>query len=252
MSSRATDRPYSKTIVVKPDSSYERDLFLGIGMPMLSNIDVKIDTRLNRIELQIIGEYHEVDNLISKLHNLEHDIYNALNPDRDGFYYYHNRILTKLFTPPVNLDLLVSALRVYGYESSTFENELKTEAPIEEFEQIHQQVVDLRRQILDDLNRDIERFVITVAIRTDTDQVDTIIGTAIDLELLQYTDYGLQFAAEPEQAQNQLIEHLGEVISEPVEVDEEDMDNISMEDLLFDGGKVVFMRDGKELDESEL
>jgi len=245
------DSYYTRTLVIKPDSGKARDLFLSIGLPMVNEISVRLDTKPHRIELELIGEYDTVDRLLGKLQHLETAIHTALTPDRDGNFIYHNLILTKVFTPPVNLDLFAQAILVFGYQTVVRENRLVTPASFEEVREIHQRIVELRNQIMDDLNRDIERFVIDLALRLDTTKVTTIIDTALDLEVIKRTDYGYQFATDPEQARAAILDELGVELQEAVEIDEEELDELTMEDLLFDGGKVVFMRDGKEVDDPE-
>jgi len=242
---------YSRTLVVKTETNEERDLFLQIGLSLLEDINYEIDTRLNRIELDIRGQYDEVDQAIDRLRQLEGSIRNALYPSRDGYYLYHNQILHEVSQPPVNLDLFAAALTVFGFDSIPVDGLLKTEAPLADVIRIHKQIIDLRAPILGEFNRDVERFLIIIALSLPTDDLNPIIDTAIDLGVIQETEYGYQFAVSPQEARKRVVEHLGIELAEQPEA-EEGYSDLDLSEFGFDGGKVVFYKDGKEIDPTDI
>ena len=242
---------HSRKLVIKPSTNEDRDLFLDLSAPMLSEIDAKVNSSLNRIDFELIGEYEEVDRLISQLRSLENMIYNALHPDKNGKYGYHANLLSKLHSPPVNLDLYASALGVYGYFSESLNEQLVTSASLDVVTETHGKIIPLRKQIEGEFNRDIERFLIGIALELESKHLDQIVNIAIQEKIFIENQYGYQFAISPVKGRTVLLELLGIDVTFDDNIDELDSD-FSLKDFGFEGGKIVFMKNGQELDENEL
>ncbi|MHA2502322.1 MAG: DUF2067 family protein [Candidatus Kariarchaeaceae archaeon] len=242
---------HSRKLVIKPASPEDRSLFLELSAPMLNEISAKITSSLNRIEMEIIGEFDQVDRLITQLRGLENMIYTAIHPDKNFQYAYHANLLSKLYSPPVNLDLYASALGVFGHRSETQNEQLVTTATMDIVEDVHDKIVVLRNQIEGQLNRDIERFAICIALELESKAIEQIVEIAFRDEIFVENEYGQQFGMSPSKARKILLEKMGvEGIEDPDLLDMPT--DFSMKDFGFEGGKLVFLKDGRQLDESEL
>ena len=244
---------YSRTLVIKPQSNTERDLILELGLPLTEELEVFINTIPGRIELELRGEYNEVDHCLNQLRKLEQDISSALYPDRDGNYRYSADIIAQLCKPPVNLDLFSAGISVFGFASTHLNDSLLSEAPLEDVISIHHRIVSIRDQILGDFNRDIERFFIIIALTINSDELDQIIDTSIKQELIKATEYGYQFTMAQDEARTKLLDILGIDIGDALVFHEDqDMSDIDLGSLGFNGGKIVFFKDGKEIEPDDV
>ncbi|MDH5644847.1 MAG: hypothetical protein OEZ01_02505, partial [Candidatus Heimdallarchaeota archaeon] len=95
--------------------------------------------------------------------------------------------------------------------------------------------------------RDIQRFMVLIRLKTNQEFTD-IIERASKYQLLADRGSGLQFTSEPEFAIIQYLEM--EKDQEESELKQIDLDEDQDELMVFDGGKIVFMQNGVELDRS--
>ncbi|MDH5403261.1 MAG: DUF2067 family protein [Candidatus Heimdallarchaeota archaeon] len=246
---RNKSQSFSKKIYFNIDSTDTREYFLKYALQLLDKEDFRLDTKLGRLEFQIYGNKSNVEDVIQKLNKLDEQIHMSTIVDNQGFYHHHSSFLMHYLKPEIKLSFYMQALAILNYqvrEDST-DNTMITSISLRELVQIHTKLVSLLRSSPKSEHRDIQRFMVLIRLKTNQEFTD-IIERASKYQLLADRGSGLQFTSEPEFAIIQYLEM--EKDQEESELKQIDLDEDQDELMVFDGGKIVFMQNGVELDRS--
>ena len=261
----------SKSVVINTSNSIERDIFLDLATSLLASTDTRIDSRLHRVELTISGPHKHIDSLQAQLRKFSGYTFEATNPDKNGRFTFQNVILTKLFKPPLSLQLFAECIQEFGFEAEVHESALTSTANIDELKHIYQTILERKQSLPTAINKDIERFLIITSLAMDIQNLELLLALALEHQCIKSTDTGFQFAIGPEKARDKLLKlqnqetlqenmekHNG-LIENPTEMLEfmessetavsfetSEFDVEALSSGLFDGGKIVFYEDGKE------
>jgi hypothetical protein len=219
-------------------------------MNIIGNIDVVIESRLERLSIQISGSQEQVDRISDRLIILEKQLTNATIATVHGFYSYESELLFKLFPTQLQLGYLARVLENHGYEVEIENNNtLVTNAKLLDLREIHELAVTSIQEAPPEQNKDIRRFLSVFAMKLQSSH-ELIMDLASQEGIISKKQGMYQFAMDSKDAYQKMhsIFEKAPVVDLPHKVDEPEID---LAGLGFDGGKIVFIKNGKELKHEE-
>lgn len=246
---KKTHRLQTRRLVFNTDTNFDKELFLEFGLDIIGNCDVNLESRLNRLSIQISGNPDVIDRISNRLIILEKQLSRAISPSFDGYYYYENEILAKLFPNQLQLKYFVSSIQVKGYEAFIQNsNTLATNAPFKELQDIHRLSVVALDKAPSMQNKDIQKFLSIFSMRTGESH-EVIANIAMKNNIISERDAIYHFAMDVNDAYDKMTNKIKDYnIDEIIESFNDPLDDISV----FEGGKIVIIKDGKIIPDSEL
>ncbi|MCY3411301.1 MAG: DUF2067 family protein [Candidatus Heimdallarchaeota archaeon] len=236
----------TQTVVFKLYSTVSKDLFLEFAMIYLKNKEFHLENKFEKIIFHIVGDRNEIKPIIEKLSLVEQQLNNAIT-GRNGTYIYNSELLRKMFQPHMKLSLYSRALSLYGYEVKLFEDALETEADYFTLKGIHNKLVDVLAEMPKTQHRDIQKFFALLVLQSEISYLE-LGNIAVEHGIMREIDGMYQFAMDQDLAYEKMSELMDKPIKrEMIEIQEDE--EFTMTDF-FDGGKMIFIKNGEELDRS--
>ncbi|MHA2089799.1 MAG: DUF2067 family protein [Candidatus Kariarchaeaceae archaeon] len=243
---RTSQRLQNKRLTFNTGQTFDKEVFLNLAMNIIGNVDVVIESRLERLSIQISGSQEQVDSISDRLIVLEKQLTNATIATVHGFYSYESELLFKLFPIQLQLGYLARVLENHGYETEIeTNNTLVTNAKLEVLREIHELAVTSIQEAPPEQNKDIRRFLSVFAMKLQSSH-EVIMDLASQEGILRKKQGMYQFAMDSKDAYQKMhsIFEQAPIVDLPQEIDEPEID---LAGLGFDGGKIVLMKNGERL-----
>ncbi len=239
-------RYHSQSMVFNIPTTVSKDLFLNYALKIIGDRYVHVESKGDKITLNMQGERGELHTVINRLSMISNQINNAVL-DNDGSYIYDNELLSQLFKPQLQLKYFKKAIEIYGFDAKIDENMLITNANYFEIERIHKKAAKAMREMISAQNRDIQRFFSLLYMKSNLDMFE-MGNIGLENDILKMVDGKFHFAIDQEIAYKKMQELVDKPELRPtIEVPEGE--EINLNDF-FEGGKIVFLKNGEELDSS--
>lgn len=239
-------RYHSQTMIFHIPSTVSKDLFIEYALKIVGERYVHVECKNDRLTLEIQGLRTEVRDVVSKLSAMSNQINNAVDK-KGGQYVYDLELLNQFFKPQLRLIFFAKALEIYGYKSSTTATTLSTTANYFDLERVHAKIANAMIKMQSNQHKDIERFFTLLHLISDLEMFE-MGDIAVENGLMKFVEGHYQFAVDQGLAYNKMIELLAKPEQRP-EIEIPENDEFVLDDF-FDGGKIVFMKNGDELDSS--
>lgn len=236
----------NQTIVFNIPSTVGKDLFLRFAMDIIGDNYVHVESKMNKISLQVQGERSLIAGIVEKLTMVSSQLNDAV-VGKKGKYEYHIDLLNKLFQPHLKPIFFEQTIKIYGHDAEFRGKQLVSSADYFELEEIHKKASNAMKIMQSDQDRDIQKLFALLYLDSGMDELG-IADIALENNVLRLVDGQYQFAINKDLAFDRLRGLLNQPVMHPT-IDLPEGEELSFNDF-FDGGKIVFLKNGKELDSS--
>ncbi|MHA2252312.1 MAG: hypothetical protein ACXAD7_18240, partial [Candidatus Kariarchaeaceae archaeon] len=155
-------------------------------------------------------------------------------------------LLAKIFPAQLQLNYLAQAIKTQDYEAFIEDQKkLVTTASLKELHKIHALAIGVLNKAPVSQNKDIRRFLSIYSLGTSNTH-DAIAQFALDNKIINEVNQVYHFNMDVYEAYSQMEALLGRrVLDEDEEILESDYPDMSIVDGSFDGGKIVFIKNGE-------
>ncbi|MCH8908142.1 MAG: DUF2067 family protein [Candidatus Heimdallarchaeota archaeon] len=248
---RRKGRQYTKGITLFIRDKSPRRFFLQLLDKLIKYQDVTLDVKMERIDLTFTGPRDDVESLLDRIIKLQTHIDLATRLDRNNLYYYESAFLYSLFPVHLPMIFLNRLLSLSGFNSSVDENNnLTSDIEIAPLMDIYQLSVNTIATAPSGQNKDIRHFSSIFGIVTKQDQ-EQLLNYGSENGVLHKTNGTYQFALDVQDAYEKMSSLVMNVKLKPIiNVDKDHDPEDYLNHFKFDGGKIIFTRDGEELEQS--
>ena len=192
------------------------------------------------------GDRPEIAGIVEKLTMISSQLNDAIL-GKKGVYEYHINMLNKFFQPHLKPSFFQQSIQIYGHDAEFKGKYLISSANYFEIEEIHKKATTAMSIMQSGQDRDIQKLFALIYLVSGLNEFE-IADIALENKILRMLDGQYQFAINKELA----FEKLNDLVSQPelhptIDIMEEE--EISLNEF-FDGGKIVYMKNGEELDSS--
>lgn len=222
---------------------------MELASQLIGNTETIMESKLNKISMEFRGDKARIDFLINNLQILSNQIKDGTSPDLDGLFRYEKSFLDQVFKPQIQIKVLHQILKLFNYESKLNDeiNLIISNAKFEEILNLHKEYFQALHNTLNNQNRDIQKFLSSLFIKYKINQ-EEIAKLANNIEILGMKDDSYYFKIDSNSAYDIMKEYLDDMGKQKESMTLPDKDDFSINEI-FEGGKMVFMKNGKELND---
>jgi hypothetical protein len=241
-------KKYSKKLSFKLPDTEAKNIFLEIATKMIGEHESIFESSFDKITIDVRGDKLGVDIVINKLRSFENRLSRATIEDNFGNYSYEHSILAEIFSPPLQLKYFSRAIQAMGFPSKIVKDTIFSPASINELRKVHKIASQVIKNLLTNENKPIRYFIAVAVIKTGIDP-DTLVTMALNSSILHLAKGLMEFRVNQERAYLQMNDLIQEMDKDfkLVSIDHDKDQEFGMKEL-FQGGKIVFFKDGEEFD----
>ncbi len=247
---KSKPRVYTKNLHFKIPKSIGKQIFMENATKITKDMNLNIDGSLDKITITLQGDRYKVMTIAESLKKLEAEIINAFSSDTNGYYFYGNEFLRIALKPPLQKDFIFKALELSNEPSELSNHGIKSTATFKKLSDIHKLIIQIIRQNNHRIeNSGVYKFLILVQFNTGKTEFQAE-KWAIDTGILHIVNGNLEFKIPLSDAYNILAnEQKDETIKITPPSDKDMLHEIGINEI-FEGGKIIFLKNGEELDSS--
>ena len=241
-------KQYSKKFSFKLPDTEAKNIFLEVATKLIGEHESIFDSSLDKITIDIRGDKLGVDNTINKLRSFEKRLSRATIADNFGNYNYEHSLLAEIFSPPIQLKYFAKSIQAMGFQSKIVRDTIISSATIDDIRKVHKRASQVIKHLLLNENKPIRYFIAVAVISTDIDP-DTLVTMALNSSILHIANGLMEFKINQERAylkMNDLIQEMDRDFR-LIGIDHDKEQEFGIKEL-FQGGKLVFIKDGEEFE----
>lgn len=241
-------KKYSKKLSFKLPDTEAKNIFLEMASKMIGEYEGIFESSFDKITIDVRGDKLGVDNTINKLRSFEKRLSRATTEDNFGNYSYEHSILAELFSPPLQLKYFSKSIQAMGFQTKIVKDTIISQATIKDLRKVHKKASQIIKNLLTKENKPIRYFIAVAAISTDIDP-DTLVTMALNSSILHIANGIMEFKINQERAYLQMNDLIREIDKDfkLISIDYDKEQEFGIKEL-FQGGKIVFIKDGEEFE----
>ncbi len=239
-------KKYSKKFSFKLPDTEAKKIFLNTATKLIGEHESIFESSFDKITIDVRGDKLGVDNTINKLRSFEKRLSRATIADNFGNFSYEHSILAELFSPPLQLKYFSRSIHAMGFQGKIVKDTIISSATISDMRTVHKRASQVINDLLTNENKPIRYFIAVAVISTDIDS-DTLVTMALNSSILHIANGLLEFKINQERAYLQMDDLIHEMDKgfKLISIDQDKESEFGMKEL-FQGGKIVFIKDGDE------
>jgi hypothetical protein len=197
-----------KEIHIKFPHKKHLEHFIEVLSTALKHVEFTLTYKQGVLRIRIIGERDAVIESVFIAKSTGKMFVESMNPNRDGFYVHHLRLIQQISTKIISIDSISSVLTYSGSESFVRGQELFSKASMQEVQYILSELYDLVQEFPRTIRtQTMKKVLLTVSYVTDYPS-EFVIDKGLSLEYFKYQNESIVINEAPDKCIEELIEKL--------------------------------------------